>query len=115
MTTHEQEPEETAVRVATLLSTVMNVAAILANAPLLQATDGAELRSTLLGIADEMEWVGTIAGSIAGLSWPSDAQDRIDLLRAVTGAWNPASPPPPDMLDVARACVGLFQPGSARP
>ncbi len=110
-----QEPEETPVRVATLLSTVMNVAAVLHNFAALQATDQGELRSTLLWVADEMIWVGTIAGSMDGLSWPSDAQDRIEHLRTVASAWDPVTPPPSGLLDSARECLGMLQPSTRTP
>ncbi len=110
-----QEPEETAVRIATVLSTVMNVASILDNDPALDRIDRGELRSALLWTAAELGWVGTIAGSIGGLSWPSDAQDRIERLRRLADPWDPVAPPPPEMLEAARACLGLLQPSAAMP
>jgi hypothetical protein len=110
-----EEPGETAVRIATLLSAVMNVAAILDNDPALHATDRGELRSTLLWTADELKWVGTIAGSVAGLSWPSDGQDRIERLRILVGAWDPVAPPPPEVLEAVRWCLGMLQPSAANP
>jgi hypothetical protein len=109
-----EEPGEAAVRIATLLSAVMNVAAILDSDPGLHATDRGELRSTLLWAADELEWVGTIAGSVAGLSWPSDGQDRIERLRTLAGAWDPIAPPPPGVLEAARGCLGMLQPSAAK-
>jgi len=93
----------------------MNVAAILDNAPILQATDGGELRSTLLWIVDEMDWLGTIAGSMSGLSWPLDAPDRIERLRTVANAWDPFTPPPVNVLDSARKCLGILQPTQTTP
>jgi hypothetical protein len=110
-----QEPEESAVRVATLVSTAMNVAALLAVDPALQTTDRGELRSTLLWAADEMDWIGTLAGSMAGLSWPSDAPVRIERLRAEAGAWDPAGPPPAGLLGAARTCLGVLVPGAGTP
>jgi hypothetical protein len=110
-----QEPEETAVRLATLLSTVMNGVAVLDASSVLQATDHDELRSTLLWIADEMGWVGTIVGSMGGLSWPSDAQDRIERLRNVAGGWAPSTPPPSNLLDTARRCLAMLQPSTGTP
>jgi hypothetical protein len=107
-----QVTEDAAVRVATLLSTVMNVVGVLDNAPVLQATDQGELRSTLLWIADEMGWTETIAGSLGGLSLPLDARDRIECLRSAAGGWDPLTPPPSALLDAARECLGMLQPST---
>jgi hypothetical protein len=106
----EMSTEDAAIRLATVLSTVMNVMAILHNPPALQASDPVELRSTFLWIADEMSWIASVRGTMAGLSWPSDAQERIERFRAAASAWDPAGPPPPDVLDSARHCLGILQP-----
>jgi hypothetical protein len=104
-----------AVRIATLLSTVMNVTAILVNDPTLQTTSHNDIRSTLLETVDEFDWLGTVAGTIGGLSWPSDAQSRIDRLRAATTAWDPAVAPPQEVLDAARDCFGMIHPIATTP
>ena len=96
MKTSSQEPEDSAVRIATLLSSAMNLAAVLANDPALAVTNRGDVRSALLWTADEMDWAGTVAGSTAGLSWPADAHGRIASLRAEADAWDPAAPPPAD-------------------
>jgi hypothetical protein len=102
--------EDAAIRMATVLSTVMNVMAILHNEPALQASDPVEMRSTFLWIVDEMSWIASVRGTMAGLSWPSDADERIERLRTVASAWDPAGPVPLDVLDSARHCLGILQP-----
>jgi hypothetical protein len=106
-----QELEESAVRMAMLLSTVMNMAAILANDPTLHSTDRSEFRSTLLWIANELNWARTIPGSVV---WPSDAEDRITLLRDLADPWDPVVAPSAEMLSAAHNCLGMLQP-PARP
>jgi hypothetical protein len=111
-----EEPGETAVRIAALSSTVMNLAAIVDDDPAsLDATERGELRSTLLWAADELGWVGTIAGSVAGLSWPSDGQDRIERLRTIARAWDPLAQPPPEVLEAARECIRMLLPSALNP
>jgi hypothetical protein len=112
MSTEEMSTEDTAIRLATVLSTVMNVMAVLHNEPALQASDPVELRSTLLWIVDEMAWVASVhaRGTTAGLSWPSDAQERIERLRTVASAWEPVGSPPSEVLDTARDCLAILQP-----
>ena len=115
MATEETSPEEIATRMATVLSTVVNMAAALRDELALRARDPVELRSTLLWIADEMGWVASVVarGSTAGMSWPSDSRERIDRLRATAGAWDPVSPPSAEVLDAARRCLAILQPGAA--
>src|SRR4051812_19375691 len=112
MSTEEMSTEKAAIRAAELLSMVMNLTAILHHESALGASDPAELRSSLLWIADEMSWLASdvVRGSTAGVSWPTDAQERIEHLRAVAGAWDPVGPPPPQVLDTARDCLGILQP-----
>ena len=110
MSTEDMSAEDAAIRIATVLSTMMNVMTILHNRPALQASDPGELRSTLLWIVDEMTWIASVRATMAGLSWPSDAQERIERLRTAARAWDPARPLPPDVLDSARHCLGILQP-----
>jgi hypothetical protein len=88
----------------------MNAMAILHNEPGRQATDPVKLRSTFLWIVDEMSWIASVHGTMAGLSWPSDAQERIERLRSAASAWNPARPLPPDVVDSAQHCLEILQP-----
>jgi hypothetical protein len=104
-----EKPEETAVRIATLLSNAMNLAAILDNASVLETIDLGELRSTLLSIADELTWVGTVAEAVDGLVWAADAEQRIERLRAAATAWELTGAPPAAVLDAARACCALLR------
>jgi hypothetical protein len=112
MSTKETSPDEAAIRAAELLSMVMNLTAVLHHAPALEASDPAELRSSLLWVVDEMTWLASqvVRGLIGGVSWPPDAQQRIEHLRDVAGAWDPVDPPPPEVLDAARGCLGILQP-----
>ena len=104
------DPAETALRIAPLISTALNVGALFANDPEAHTTDRRELRSVLLWTADKMAWMGTVVGTVAGISWPADAPDRIERLRLLAGAWDPAAPPPSDLLEAARTCVAVLQP-----
>lgn len=102
--------EDSAVRVATLLSAVMNVAAVLNHEPALLAEEPTKLRSTLLWIADEMSWiVADVAGAgKSSLTLPSDASERIDRLRKVASGWVPVDSPPPEVVGSARSCLGIL-------
>jgi hypothetical protein len=106
--------EEAAIRMATVLSTVMNVAAILHNEPVLTASDPSELRSTLLWIVDELSWLESVVagGATAGISWPSNGKERIERLRAAASAWAPVGSPPPEVREAARNCIAMVQPGA---
>lgn len=112
MSTEEISPEKAAIRAAALLSMVMNLTAVLHHAPALDASDPAELRSSLLWIVDEMSWLAfdVERGLIAGVSWPPDTQKRIEHLRDVASAWEPIGPPSPEVLHAARDCLGILQP-----
>ena len=111
MTTEDMSAEEVAIRIATVLSTVMNVTATLHNEPVLQASDPVALRSTFLWIVDEMSWMISVGApdATSGIAWPSDAQERIERFRAVAGSWDPVGPPPPEVLDTARDCLAILQ------
>jgi Uma2 family endonuclease len=104
--------EETAIRVATLVATVLNVSALLEDAPALAARDLVELRSTLLGIVEEMIWLESLiaSGSTKGIPWPSGANERIERLRTTATAWTPIGAPPADVRDAARDCLRILQP-----
>jgi hypothetical protein len=113
MPTEDPSTEDLARRIAAILTAAMNLTAILDNAPILQATDPVELRSALSEIADEITWLASVIarGSIEGLaSWPPDADARLERLRDALGAWNPANPPPPEVLEAARECLKMLQP-----
>jgi hypothetical protein len=106
--------EDSAVRIATVLSTAMNAAAILDNDPTLLASNQVELRATLLWLLDEMAWMlsdGARDG-VSSISWPSDAQERIDRLRTVASAWDPVGPPSSEIVDSARICLGFLVPSA---
>ncbi len=106
--------EYSAVRIATILSTAMNVAAILNHEPALVASDHAELRATLLWLVDEMAWMlsdGARDG-VSSLSWPPDAQERIDHLRTVVSTWDPVGSPPSEVVGSARTCLGFLVPSA---
>ena len=104
--------EDTAVRLATVLSTAMNVAALLNNEALRLTSNNADLRSTLLWLVEEMSWIRSDVAPEASstISWPSDGQERIDRLRAVAGAWDPVGPPSSEVLSCARACIAILVP-----
>jgi hypothetical protein len=90
----------------------MNLAAILNDEPALLASDRVDLRSTLLWIVDEISWMlsdGAREGA-SSISWPSDAQERIDRLRAVATAWDPVGSPPSEIVSSARNCLGMLVP-----
>jgi hypothetical protein len=104
--------EDSAVRIATILSTAMNIAAILDNDSALTAINAADLRSTLLWIVDEMSWMlsEVAVEGASSVSWPSDAGARIDGLRAHASAWDAAGAPPSGLVSAARSCLGLLTP-----
>lgn len=104
--------EETAIRLATVLSTAMNVAFTLNNESLLLTSNHAELRSTLLWLVEEMSWIrsSVVPEAASTISWPSDGQERIDRLRAVASAWDPVGPPPSEVLSCARDFLGMLVP-----
>jgi hypothetical protein len=64
-----------------------------------------------------MEWLGVVVASrlTAGISWPSDALDRVERLRATAGAWDPVAPASPDVLNAALDCIRILQPGAGKP
>lgn len=109
--------EDSAVRVATVLSTAMNVAAVLDNEPALRASSHVELRSTLLWIVDELSWMlsDVAREGVSSISWPSDAQERIDRLRTVASAWDPVGSPTSEVVFSARSCLGLLVPSASIP
>ena len=104
--------EDSAVRIAMVLSEAMNVAAILNNDSALLASSSVDLRSTLLWIVDEMAWMLSHVAreGASNVSWPSNAQERIDRLRTVAGAWDPIGSPNSEVLSSARSCLGLLVP-----
>jgi hypothetical protein len=109
--------EDVEVRLATLMTTVMNIAGMLADEALLHRCEPTELRSTLLEVADEMVWLGSrvAAGKVGGVTWPEDAEERIERLRFAAAAWGPAGLPPAEVREAARRCLGILQPGLAQP
>lgn len=117
MSTEEMSAEDAAIRIATLLSTVMNVGVILQDENALRASAPVELRATLLWIVDEMCWLASSVtrGSMAGISWPADAQARIERLRTVAESWDPVDPPPAEVTSRARDCLGILQPSAETP
>ena len=117
MSSEERSPEEPAIRLATLASVAMNVAAVLDNEPAPEASDCARPRSELMWIVDEMAWVAPVVagGSVQGLAWPSDARERLERLRTLAGAWDPSAKPPPAVVDAARDCFTLLWPAGAMP
>lgn len=102
--------EDAAVRIATVLSTAMNVAAILNHDPAPPASSSIELRSTLLWLVEEMSWMLSdfAREGTSSIAWPSDAQERIDRLRTVASAWDPVASPPSEVVGSARSCLGIL-------
>lgn len=111
MSTEDMPIEDTARRMAELLSDVMNITAIVHDELALKATDPAELRAALVRIVEEMTWLAPVVarGSIAGITWPPDGQTRVEALRAAADAWNPIHPPPPGVLSAAQDCLSIVQ------
>jgi hypothetical protein len=105
-------PEEIAVRVATLLSTVMNTTAILHDSALLLASDPADLRATLLWIVEELRWLGPMvsSGSVAEISWPADTEAKLDRLSVAVTGWDTRHPLTQETFDSAVACLAILQP-----
>ena len=112
MSIEELSTEESASRLAEFLCDVMNMTAILHNEPALQASDPVELRSALGQIVEGLTWVASVVadGRTAGISWPPDAEERIERLRGALGAWDPVHPPSSRVLDAARSCLRILQP-----
>lgn len=106
--------EESAERIATILSEAMNLSAVVNNEPALLASNYVELRAKLLWFVDEMSWLASdLAREAAStLSWPPDAQPRIDHLRAVATAWEPANLPPSKVVQSARDCLRMLMPSA---
>ena len=90
----------------------MNIAAILNNELTLLASNHVELRSTLLWLVDEMAWMlsDCARDGVSSISWPSDAQARIDRLRPVVSSWDPICSPSAEVVGSARSCLGLLMP-----
>lgn len=109
--------EETAIRMAEILSTVMNLSAVLHDELALRVTDPSGLRAELLSVGNEMTWLASVVagGSTAGIAWPGDAQERIERLRAVAGAWDPVGPPSLEVISAALSCLGILQPAVETP
>jgi hypothetical protein len=103
--------EETAVRAATLLSTAMNMPALLQSPTMLEVSDPVELRGALVWLAEEMSWFKSAvdAGTLAGSSLPPDADGRLERLRVLVDAWDPGTPLPRDVRDAACDCAGMLQ------
>lgn len=103
-------PHDPSVRMAVLLTKAMNTTAILHNDELLQATDPIDLKLVLLWLADELRWLLSLGPSVAGLSPPPDAPERIDQLCTSLRASSIADPLTDEELDRARACLAILQP-----
>lgn len=112
MDTEETPPKDLARRVAGVLCDVMNMAAVLHNESILESSDPAELRASLLSTIDGMTWIGSMnsPGVFEGLTWPPDAEERIERFRAAVTAWNPAEPLPPSVLEAARQGLVILSP-----
>jgi hypothetical protein len=105
-----------AIRLTMLLSTVMDLETTLADDPAVEMTSRDGLRSMLLRTADDLDWFGTVAGTVTGrATWPADAQDRLARLRNAASGWDTAVAPPPELLDAARESFGLLHPAAATP
>lgn len=104
--------EETALRLAEIVSAVMNLNALVHDEATLASIDPAELRSEFLSLADELIWLGSVvaSGTTAGISWPSDAGQRIERLRALARGWDSAGPPPAEVVSAAQECLAIVQP-----
>lgn len=106
--------EDIAVRVAEIVSAVMNLSAAVHDEGALQTIDPGELRAELLSIADELTWLGAIvaSGSTVGISWPQNARERIERFRAALTAWDAAGPPTVDVVTASRDCLAIIQPST---
>jgi hypothetical protein len=111
----EIQPKDLARRAAEVLCDVMNLAAALHNESVIESSDPAELRSALLRALDGMTWIGSIGGSGAfeGLTWPPDAEERLDCLRAALAAWSPLEPVPASVLEAAQRGLVILGPSIA--
>jgi hypothetical protein len=109
MDTEEMSPDDRARQVAEVLCDVMNIAAVLHDESTLAASDPAELRAALLRAVDQMTRLGSIDG-LEGITWPPDAEARLERLRAAVTAWNPAGPLPPSVLEAARQGLVILSP-----
>jgi len=101
------EPTTIATRLAVLMSTAMNLSALLADPLTLAACDPAELRSTLASLTEELRWMRSLAG-IHGISWPADADARIGSLDAGVAAWMPGQPVSQDVVASARLALEML-------
>lgn len=108
----EMLPKDLARRVAEVFCDVMNMAAIVHDESLIESSDPAELRIALLRALDGMTWIGSIGGPgvFEGLTWPPDAEERLERLRAALTAWSPVGPLPPSVLEAARQGLVILRP-----
>jgi len=111
MAEHDDTTNDAA-RAAVLVSTAMNVAALLHNEGAWRGVDLAELRSVLTSFVNDLRWLRskTEMGLLVGITWPEDAQARIDTSAQLVDAWDPSELPSPDLLDAMQGACRLIQP-----
>lgn len=112
MDAEEMLPKDLTRRVAGILCDVMNMAAVLHDESIVESSDPAELRAALLRALDGMTWIGSIGGPdvFEGLTWPPDAEERLERFRTALAAWNPNVPLPPSTLEAARQGLVILGP-----
>ena len=111
MDKEEMSPEDRACQVAEVLCDVMNMAAVLHDESVLAASDPAELRAALLRAVDHMTWLRSI-DNVEGITWPPDAEERIERLRAALVAWSPVGPLPPSVVEAAQHGLVILPPAT---
>jgi hypothetical protein len=104
------EPTAIATRLAVVVSTAMNLSALLADETALVACDPAELRSALVSLAEDLRWMRSLAGpsGIHGVSWPADADTRIARLDTGVAAWRQGESLPQEVVASARQALEIF-------
>lgn len=104
------DPAEIATRLAVVMSTAMNLSALVADESALAAFDPAELRSLLGSLVDDLRWLRALPGTtqIQGISWPADADARIASLDSDVTAWIPGEPIPHDVVVSARRALDIW-------
>lgn len=103
-------PCDASERLAVILTKTMNTTALLYDEERLQATDPIDLKLVLSWLADELRWLLSSTSSIAGLSPPLDASERIERLCSSLRASNIADPMTDEELEHARSCLAIVQP-----
>jgi hypothetical protein len=112
--TEVEEPTAIATRLAVIVSTAMNLSALLADEVALSACDPAELRSALTSIAEGLRWMRSLANTsgIHGISWPADPDARIASLETSLATWTPGEPVSRGVAASARRALEMLEVGA---